>query len=51
MHQLGLRPGKPIPGNLGAYQVIDAGAESLIEGEAMDLVEDVAPIGLPGGDA
>jgi DNA recombination protein RmuC len=51
MHQLGLRPGKPIPGNLGAYQVIDAGAESLIEGEAMDLAEDVAPIGLPGSEA
>ena len=50
MQQLGLRPGKPVPGNLGAYQVIDAGAESLIEGEALDLVEDVAPIGLPGSD-
>ena len=50
MHQLGLRPGKPIPGNLGAYQVIDAGAESLIEGEAMDLAEEPAPIGLPGSD-
>lgn len=51
MHQLGLRPGKPVPGNLGAYQVIDAGADSLIEGEAVDLPEDVTPIGLPGGDA
>jgi DNA recombination protein RmuC len=51
MQQLGLRPGKPVPGNLGAYQVIDAGAESLIEGEAMDLPEDAAPIGLPASDA
>ena len=51
MQQLGLRPGKPVPGNLGAYQVIDAGADSLIEGEALDLVEEPAPIGLPGSDA
>jgi DNA recombination protein RmuC len=45
MQQLGLRPGKPVPGNLGAYQVIDAGAEGLIEGEATDLAEDPALIG------
>jgi DNA recombination protein RmuC len=44
MQQLGLRPGKPVPGNLGAYQVIDAGAESLIEGEALDLPDDPALI-------
>ena len=49
MQQLGLRPGKPVPGNLGAYQVIDAGAEQLIEGEATDL-EEAAPIGLPGAE-
>jgi len=48
MQQLGLRPGKPVPGNLGAYQVIDAGADSLIEGEALDLAEDPALIAAGG---
>jgi DNA recombination protein RmuC len=42
MQQLGLRPAKPVPDNLGAYQVIDAGAEALIEGEATDLASEPA---------
>ncbi|GGF08732.1 DNA recombination protein RmuC [Aliidongia dinghuensis] len=50
MQQLGLRPGKPVPGNLGAYQVVDAGADSLIEGEALDLAEDAALIA-PNGSS
>ena len=36
--RLGLRPGRPVPDNLPAYQVLDLGAET-IEGEATDLVE------------
>ncbi|HVJ50968.1 MAG TPA: DNA recombination protein RmuC [Aliidongia sp.] len=36
--RLGLRPGKPVPDNLPAYQVLDLGAET-IEGEATGLAE------------
>ncbi len=36
--RLGLRPTKPVPDNLPAYQVLDLGAE-MIEGEATDVPE------------
>jgi len=36
MARLGLRPGKPLPSNLPAYQVLDLGAE-MIDGDAADI--------------
>jgi DNA recombination protein RmuC len=39
--RLGLRPGKPVPGNLSGFQVLDLGAE-MIEGEITEPSEDAA---------
>lgn len=41
MTRLGLRPGKQVPGNLPAYQVLDLGAE-MIEGEVTDLADEAS---------
>ena len=44
--RLGLQPGKPVPGNLPAYQVLDLGPET-IEGEVATLDEPALPGALP----
>jgi DNA recombination protein RmuC len=49
LQQMGLRAPKPVPGNLGAYQVLDLGAEAMIEGEAEEVGEGAASA-LPGWD-
>ena len=41
---LGLRPGKPLPGNLPSYR-IDV-LESIIEGDAEDITEPSPPIAM-----
>jgi DNA recombination protein RmuC len=45
LQKLGLRPPKPIPGNLGAYQVFDRDGDALIDGEAAEVPEDGRLIG------
>jgi DNA recombination protein RmuC len=42
--RLGLRPGKPVPGNLSGFQVLDLGAE-MIDGEITEPLEEPT---LPG---
>lgn len=41
LQRLGLRPGKPIPGNLSAYQVVELG-QDVIDAEAVE--QHVAPM-------
>lgn len=40
LQKLGLRPPKPIPGNLNAYQVFDRDSEGTIDGEAAEVAEE-----------
>ncbi|HTH98603.1 MAG TPA: DNA recombination protein RmuC [Stellaceae bacterium] len=45
LQQMGLRPPKPVPGNLNQYQVLELGADATIEGEvapAETMPSDVA---------
>lgn len=44
LQKLGLRPPKPIPGNLNAYQVFDRDSEGTIDGEAAEVAEEVRQI-------
>jgi DNA recombination protein RmuC len=37
--RLGLRPSKPVPGNLGGFQILDLGAET-IEGEIAEIADE-----------
>lgn len=40
LQKLGLRPPKPIPGNLNAYQVLDRDSDAMIDGEAAEVAEE-----------
>jgi DNA recombination protein RmuC len=44
--QLGVQPGKPVPGNLGAYQVVTSASE-IIEGEAEEIGDTLPFADLP----